>query len=208
MKIIWFIRIVAIRRSATLLLVFSLIWPIASSVRSEITAVDTIIRTPAGSGFFGFANDEALATVQLSSGDHTVEVKYDSATAGMFGSSVRVGFRRPLPENSIEEAAQVDGATPFQAFIRVLLPMAVPILAVVFVLSFITAIVDYPIASTLQGIYDRVRRQPKRDVTRPGSGQAKRRLPAAKASGSRRASDTRTWQPRPSWPSPRLPSGS
>ncbi|HSK01306.1 MAG TPA: maltose ABC transporter permease MalG [Kofleriaceae bacterium] len=49
----------------------------------------------------------------------------------------------------IEEAAQVDGATPFQAFHRVLLPMAVPILAVVFVLAFITAIVDYPIASTL-----------------------------------------------------------
>ena len=49
----------------------------------------------------------------------------------------------------IEEAAQVDGASPFQAFVRVLLPMAVPILAVVFVLAFITAVIEYPIASVL-----------------------------------------------------------
>jgi maltose/maltodextrin transport system permease protein len=49
----------------------------------------------------------------------------------------------------IEEAAQVDGASPFQAFSRVLLPMAVPILAVVFVLAFIFAIIEYPVASTL-----------------------------------------------------------
>jgi maltose/maltodextrin transport system permease protein len=49
----------------------------------------------------------------------------------------------------IEEAAQVDGASPFQAFVRVLLPMAVPILAVVFILAFINAIIEYPIASVL-----------------------------------------------------------
>jgi maltose/maltodextrin transport system permease protein len=51
--------------------------------------------------------------------------------------------------NEIEEAALVDGATPFQAFWRVLLPMAVPILAVVFILAFITNIVEYPVASVL-----------------------------------------------------------
>jgi maltose/maltodextrin transport system permease protein len=58
------------------------------------------------------------------------------------------GYFDTIPAE-IEEAAQVDGASPFQAFVRVLLPMAVPILAVVFVLAFITAVIEYPIASVL-----------------------------------------------------------
>lgn len=49
----------------------------------------------------------------------------------------------------IEEAARVDGATPFQSFYYVVMPMAVPILAVVFVLAFIMAIIEYPVASVL-----------------------------------------------------------
>jgi len=58
------------------------------------------------------------------------------------------GYFDTIP-SEIEEAAQVDGATPFQAFRRVLLPMAVPILAVVFILAFIFCIIEYPIASIL-----------------------------------------------------------
>jgi maltose/maltodextrin transport system permease protein len=58
------------------------------------------------------------------------------------------GYFETIP-SEIEEAAKVDGATPFQAFWRVLLPMAVPILAVVFVLAFIGSIIEYPIASVL-----------------------------------------------------------
>jgi maltose/maltodextrin transport system permease protein len=58
------------------------------------------------------------------------------------------GYFDTIPAE-IEEAALVDGATPFQAFRRVLLPMAVPILAVVFVLAFIYCIIEYPIASVL-----------------------------------------------------------
>jgi len=49
----------------------------------------------------------------------------------------------------IEECAKVDGATHWQAFVRVLLPMAVPILMVVFVLAFIGTIIEYPVASVL-----------------------------------------------------------
>jgi maltose/maltodextrin transport system permease protein len=49
----------------------------------------------------------------------------------------------------IEENAKVDGATPWQAFVHVLLPMAVPILMVVFVLAFIGAVIEYPVASVL-----------------------------------------------------------
>jgi maltose/maltodextrin transport system permease protein len=49
----------------------------------------------------------------------------------------------------IEEAARVDGARPWQAFWRVLLPMALPILVVVFLLAFIAAVIEYPVASVL-----------------------------------------------------------
>ena len=58
------------------------------------------------------------------------------------------GYFDTIPAE-IEEAAQVDGASPFQAFRRVLLPMAVPILAVVFILAFVSAIIEYPVASVL-----------------------------------------------------------
>jgi maltose/maltodextrin transport system permease protein len=50
---------------------------------------------------------------------------------------------------SLEEAAAIDGATPWQAFRLVLLPLSVPILAVVFILSFIAAITEVPVASLL-----------------------------------------------------------
>ncbi len=45
-------------------------------------------------------------------------------------------------DGSLEEAAALDGATPWQAFRLVLLPLSVPILAVVFILSFIAAITE------------------------------------------------------------------
>ena len=65
------------------------------------------------------------------------------------------GYFDTIPAE-IEEAALVDGATPFQAFRRVLLPMAVPILAVVFILSFIYCIIEYPVASVLLHSQDRL----------------------------------------------------
>ncbi|MBD1574122.1 maltose ABC transporter permease MalG [Vibrio sp. S17_S38] len=52
-------------------------------------------------------------------------------------------------DNSLEEAAALDGATPWQAFRLVLLPLSVPILAVVFILSFIAAVTEVPVASLL-----------------------------------------------------------
>lgn len=50
---------------------------------------------------------------------------------------------------AMDKAAQIDGATPWQTFRYVFLPMSVPILAVVFVLSFIGLITEYPVASVL-----------------------------------------------------------
>jgi maltose/maltodextrin transport system permease protein len=48
---------------------------------------------------------------------------------------------------SMEESATIDGATQFQTFTQILLPMSVPIFAVVFILSFIAFMSDYPVAS-------------------------------------------------------------
>lgn len=50
---------------------------------------------------------------------------------------------------SIEESANIDGATHFQGFIYILLPMSLPIFAVVFILSFISNISEYPVASVI-----------------------------------------------------------
>ena len=58
------------------------------------------------------------------------------------------GYFETIPVE-IEECAKVDGATHWQAFRLVLLPMAVPILMVVFVLAFIGTIIEYPVASVL-----------------------------------------------------------
>lgn len=52
-------------------------------------------------------------------------------------------------DNSLEEAAALDGASPWQAFRLVLLPLSVPILAVVFILSFIGVVTEVPVASLL-----------------------------------------------------------
>lgn len=50
---------------------------------------------------------------------------------------------------ALDKAAAMDGATPWQSFRYVFLPLAVPIMSVVFVLVFIGVVNDYPIASVL-----------------------------------------------------------
>lgn len=58
------------------------------------------------------------------------------------------GYYDTIPYE-IEEAAKVDGATAWQTFYLVLLPMALPILLVVFLLAFIGVLIEYPVASVL-----------------------------------------------------------
>jgi maltose/maltodextrin transport system permease protein len=50
---------------------------------------------------------------------------------------------------AMEDSARIDGASRFQAFTRILLPMSAPIFAVVFILSFISMISEYPTASVV-----------------------------------------------------------
>jgi maltose/maltodextrin transport system permease protein len=58
------------------------------------------------------------------------------------------GYFETIPA-SMEESARIDGASQLQTFLRVLLPMSAPIFAVVFILSFIHAMSEYPVASVV-----------------------------------------------------------
>jgi maltose/maltodextrin transport system permease protein len=58
------------------------------------------------------------------------------------------GYFDTIPP-SMEESARIDGASLFQTFVRILLPMSLPIFAVVFILSFIGYMSEYPVASVV-----------------------------------------------------------
>lgn len=58
------------------------------------------------------------------------------------------GFFDTIPR-SLDESAIIDGATHWQIFSRIIMPLAAPILAVVALLSFIFAINEFVIASVL-----------------------------------------------------------
>ncbi|NMA71483.1 MAG: maltose ABC transporter permease MalG [Firmicutes bacterium] len=55
------------------------------------------------------------------------------------------GYFDTIPR-SLEESAMMDGATPFQAFVRIIMPLVRPILIVVFMLSLIGCYSEYVLA--------------------------------------------------------------
>ncbi|MCL4407086.1 MAG: sugar ABC transporter permease [Thermotogae bacterium] len=65
-----------------------------------------------------------------------------------FNSWLIKGFFDTIP-TELEEAAMVDGATRFQTFWRIILPLSAPILAVTVILSFIGNYGDYILASII-----------------------------------------------------------
>ncbi|MBV9129816.1 MAG: maltose ABC transporter permease MalG [Verrucomicrobia bacterium] len=56
------------------------------------------------------------------------------------------GYFDTIPA-SMEESARIDGASQFETFVQILLPISLPIFAVVFILSFIGFMSEYPVAS-------------------------------------------------------------
>jgi ABC-type maltose transport system permease subunit len=65
-----------------------------------------------------------------------------------FNTWLMKGYFDTIPR-SLEESAKVDGATPFQAFVHIILPLVRPILATIFVLTFISVYSDFLIASVV-----------------------------------------------------------
>lgn len=76
-----------------------------------------------------------------------------------FTTWVLSSFFRGLP-SSLLQAAQVDGATPFQTFYRILLPLAAPALVTTGLLSFIAAWNEYLFALTFTSIEPAARTVP------------------------------------------------
>ncbi len=79
---------------------------------------------------------------------HTALILVYLGGAMGFNTWLMKGYFDTIPR-SLEESAKVDGATPFQAFMRIILPLARPILATIFILSFITVYSELMIASIL-----------------------------------------------------------
>ena len=58
------------------------------------------------------------------------------------------GFFDTIPRD-LDESAQIDGATHAQTFFRIILPLAAPVLAIIFLLSFISSQAEFLIASVV-----------------------------------------------------------
>jgi arabinogalactan oligomer/maltooligosaccharide transport system permease protein len=73
-----------------------------------------------------------------------------AVTAIPFSIWILKGYYDTIPYD-LEEAARIDGCTEFQAFYRVLLPLSLPALAIVFLLNFLAAWGEYFFARILIG---------------------------------------------------------
>jgi len=73
-----------------------------------------------------------------------------SVTAIPFSVWILKGYYDTVPID-LEEAARIDGCTEFQAFRKVLLPLSLPALAIVFLFNFLAAWGEYFTASVLIG---------------------------------------------------------
>jgi arabinogalactan oligomer/maltooligosaccharide transport system permease protein len=73
-----------------------------------------------------------------------------AVTAIPFSIWILKGYYDTIPVD-LEEAARIDGCTEFQAFYRVLLPLSLPALAIVFLFNFLAAWGEYFAARVLVG---------------------------------------------------------
>jgi arabinogalactan oligomer/maltooligosaccharide transport system permease protein len=79
---------------------------------------------------------------------HTALILVYLGGAMGFNTWLMKGYFDTIPR-SLEESAKVDGATPFQAFVWIILPLARPILATIFILSFISTYSELMLATIL-----------------------------------------------------------
>ena len=85
-------------------------------------------------------------------------------------------FYREIPWE-LEQAAQVDGATPLQAFTKVILPLAAPGTFTAAILVFIFAWNDFLFANTLTSTVERRARCPRRSRSSPARRSSSSRSP-------------------------------
>ncbi len=78
-----------------------------------------------------------------------------SVTAVPFSIWILKGYYDTIPLE-LEEAARIDGASQLTAFLRILLPLSTPALAIVFLFNFTTAWNDYLLARVILGSQERL----------------------------------------------------
>jgi arabinogalactan oligomer / maltooligosaccharide transport system permease protein len=65
-----------------------------------------------------------------------------------FNAFLIKGFMDSIPV-SLDESARIDGASPWQVFWHIILPLARPVLAVIFIITFIGLYSEFILAQTL-----------------------------------------------------------
>lgn len=80
---------------------------------------------------------EFLLMVRLGWLDSYLPLIVPSLMIGAFGTFLLTEFFKTIP-SELEDAAVIDGASPFGAYLRIFLPLARPALASLFVIAFIT----------------------------------------------------------------------
>lgn len=123
------------RRAGLLALLLIQMFPQLLAIVAIFLLMQSITNVPYLGSLIGFNTHAGLILVYLGG-------------AIGFNTWLMKGFFDTIPR-SLEEAAFIDGATPPQVLWHVVLPLARPILAVVFILVFILTYGDFLIASVL-----------------------------------------------------------
>lgn len=98
--------------------------------------------------FFALAREAGDITSLLGLNSHFLLVLIYLGGAAGFNAFLLKGYLDSIP-SSLDEAAIIDGAGEVGIFFRIILPLARPMLAVIFILSFVAAFNEYILAAVL-----------------------------------------------------------
>lgn len=98
--------------------------------------------------FFALAREAGEITELLGLNSHFLLILIYLGGAAGFNAFLLKGYLDSIPD-SLDEAAVIDGAGEVQIFFRIILPLARPMLAVIFILSFVATFNEYILAATL-----------------------------------------------------------
>lgn len=123
------------RRASLLSLLLIQMFPNMLSLVALFLLLQQIGNLPGIGQFFGLNTHGGLILI------------YSGGALG-FNTWLMKGFFDSIPKE-LDESAQIDGASPFQTFWQIILPLARPILAVIAILSFIGTYSDFLLARVM-----------------------------------------------------------
>ncbi len=130
---------------------------------------DVPVRDPAHPGHHAARPDLHPHRVQLGLvGSYQGLVIAYAVTAVPFSIWILKGYYDTVPID-LEEAARIDGCSEFQAFYKVLLPLSLPALAIVFLFNFLAAWGEYFFATSIIGTNEALLTWPVGHPALPGA---------------------------------------